>query len=49
MQSSTRRWPAMSSSPDAVKGVGAMGKIPENGVDLALEVEELTRIFSCVD
>jgi hypothetical protein len=44
MQSSTRRWPARSSSPDSVNGVGAMGKIPAKGVDLALEVEDLTRL-----
>src|SRR5450432_48583 len=39
----------MSSSPDSVKGVGAMGNIPVNVVDLALEFEEITRIFPCLD
>ena len=33
MQSSTRRWPSTSTSPDGVNGVGAIGKIPANGLD----------------
>jgi hypothetical protein len=35
----------MSNSPDSVKGVGAMGKIPLNGVDLVIELAELKRMF----
>src|SRR6266508_2630627 len=33
MQSSTRRCPSRSTSPAAVKGVGAIGKTPANGLD----------------
>src|SRR5206468_2288880 len=33
MQSSTRRCPSRSSSPDSVNGVGAIGNIPVNGLE----------------
>ena len=46
MQSRTRRWPSRSTAPDAVNGVGAMGKTPVSGLAAG---EPMTRRLSLVD